>query len=168
MHFHKLRHTRAGGIAEVEAFLNHLLVNRHGSVNTQRITLNALVCVYKRFFGVDSSNIGFTPAKQYRRFLVVYSRKEMRAIISKPKGAYYLQVELMYGTGLRCAEHFSLRVNGIDFGGNNVFVRGSKGNKNRTTILPQDLIPALRTIATTYLEKVNGCTPFTTPVNSIG
>ncbi|WP_444891818.1 tyrosine-type recombinase/integrase [Microbulbifer sp. TRSA001] len=59
----------------------------------------------------------------------------------------------MYGTGLRCAELLSLRVNGIDFGSNNVFVWGGKGNKERTTILPQGLIPDLRTIASYLFEK---------------
>ncbi|WP_444903085.1 integron integrase [Microbulbifer sp. CnH-101-E] len=145
IHFHKLRHPREIGIAEVEAFLNHLSVNRHCSVNTQRIALNALVYLYKRFLGVDTSYIGFSPAKQHRRLPIVYSREEIRAIISKLKGVYCLQVKLMYGTGLRCAELLSLRVKDIDFGSNNVFVRGGKGNKDRTTILPQGLIPDLRT-----------------------
>ncbi|WP_323846979.1 integron integrase [Microbulbifer magnicolonia] len=144
IHFHKLRHPREIGIAEVEAFLNHLSVDCHCSVNTQKIALNALVYLYKRFLGVDTSNIGFTPARQYRRLPVVYSRTEIQAIVSNLKGVHRLLVELMYGSGLRCAELLSLRVKDIDFGSNNVFVRGGKGNKDRTTILPLALIPALQ------------------------
>lgn len=49
----------------------------------------------------------------------------------------------MYGTGLRKAELLSLRVKDIDFGSNNIFVRGGKGNKDRTTMLPQRLKPRL-------------------------
>ncbi|WP_444885929.1 site-specific integrase [Microbulbifer sp. PSTR4-B] len=52
LHFHKLRHPREVGIAEVEAFLNHLSINRHCSVNTQRIALNALVYLYNVFWGL--------------------------------------------------------------------------------------------------------------------
>ena len=52
-------------------------------------------------------------------------------------------VELMYGTGLRSAELLSLRVKDIDFGSNNIFVREGKGGKDRTTMLPQKLIPDL-------------------------
>ncbi|MFA0811034.1 phage integrase N-terminal SAM-like domain-containing protein [Microbulbifer epialgicus] len=153
IHFHKLRHAREVGIAKIEASLSHLPINRHCLVNTQRIALNALVYLYKRFLGVDTSSIGFTPAKQHRRLPIVYSREEIRAIISKLKGVYCLQVELMYDTGLRSADLLSLRVNDIDFGSINVFVRGSKGNKNRTTILPQGLIPNLRTIASYLFER---------------
>lgn len=50
----------------------------------------------------------------------------------------------MYGSGLRKAELLSLRVKDIDFGSNNIFVRGGKGNKDRTTMLPLRLIPALK------------------------
>lgn len=50
----------------------------------------------------------------------------------------------MYGTGVRSAELLSLRVKDIDFGSNNIFVRGGKGNKDRTTMLPQRLVPALK------------------------
>lgn len=144
IHFHKLRHPREMGLVEVEAFLNHLSVDCHCSVNTQRIALNALVYLYKRFLGVDTSNIGFTPARQHRRLPVVYSRDEIRAIVANLNGVHRLMVELMYGAGLRCAELLSLRVKDIDFGSNNVFVRGGKGNKDRTTILPLALIPALQ------------------------
>ncbi|WP_226703200.1 integron integrase [Microbulbifer elongatus] len=154
IHFHKLRHPREIGIAEVESFLNHLSVNCHCSVNTQRIALNALVYLYKRFLGVDTSNIGFTPARQYRRLPVVYSREEITAIVSVLKGSYRLQVQLMYGSGLRCAELLSLRVKDIDFGSNNVFVRGGKGNKDRTTILPHGLIENLKT-QIQYVELIH-------------
>ena len=50
----------------------------------------------------------------------------------------------MYGSGLRKAELLSLRIKDIDFGSNNIFVRGGKGNKDRTTMLPMRLIPALK------------------------
>ncbi|GAB2516662.1 integron integrase [Microbulbifer agarilyticus] len=143
IHYYKLRHPREISLGEVEAFLSYLSVDCNCSVNTQRIALNALVYLYKRFFGVDTSNIGFTPARQHRRLPVVYSREEIKAIVSKLKGVYRLQVELMYGSGLRCAELLSLRVKDIDFGSNNVFVRAGKGNKDRTTILPQGLTSQL-------------------------
>jgi integron integrase len=50
----------------------------------------------------------------------------------------------MYGTGMRSAELLSLRVRDIDFGSNNIFVRSGKGNKDRTTMLPQRLASALK------------------------
>ncbi|MEH6468920.1 MAG: integron integrase [Porticoccus sp.] len=143
IYFHGKKHPKDLGAAEVEAFLNHLAINRNCSPNTQRIALNALVYLYKRFIGLDIGVLQYSPAKTHRRVPVVYSRDEISAILSQLRGVHRLQVELMYGTGLRSAELLSLRIKDIDFGSNNIVVRGGKGNKDRTTMLPMRLIPAL-------------------------
>jgi len=143
IYFHGKQHPKDLGVSEVEAFLNHMTVNRHCSVSTQRIALNALIYLYKRFMGLDIGQLNFSPAKVHVRLPVVYSREEIAAILSHLRGVHRLQVELMYGTGLRSAELLSLRVKDIDFGSNNVYVRSGKGGKDRTTMLPQKLIPDL-------------------------
>ena len=132
------------GAQEIEDFLNHLSVDRSCAVNTQKIALNALVYLYKRFLKVELGTLQFTPARNHRRLPVVYSRDEIANILSHLRGVYRLQVELMYGTGVRKAELLSLRVKDIDFSSNNIFVRGGKGNKDRTTMLPQELVPSLK------------------------
>ncbi|WP_193166216.1 integron integrase [Microbulbifer hainanensis] len=144
IHFYKLRHPAEMGIVEVERFLSQLAVERDCSVNTQRVALNALVYLYKRFLGRDTESLNFNPAQRPRRLPVVYSPAEIKAILAEMDGIYRLQVELMYGSGLRSAELLSLRVKDIDYGSNNIYVRAGKGNKDRTTMLPQVLIPELR------------------------
>jgi len=144
IHFNKLRHPTEMGTEEIERFLSQLSVERDCSVNTQRIALNALVYLYKRFLGRDTESLNFKPARGPRRLPIVYSPAEIKAILAQLEGLYRLQVELMYGTGLRSAELLSLRVKDIDFGSNNIYVRSGKGNKDRTTMLPQGLKPELR------------------------
>lgn len=144
IHFNDLRHPNEMGEADIEGFLSFLASQRFCSVNTQRIALNALVYLYKRFLGKDINLLNFNPAKQHRRLPVVYSREEIKAILDHLQGIHHLQVALMYGSGLRSAELLSLRVKDIDFGSNNIFVRGGKGNKDRTTMLPQGLISSLK------------------------
>lgn len=144
IYFHAKQHPKDLGMAEIETFLNHLSVNRYCSLSTQRIALNALVYLYKRFMGLDIGVLEFSPATGHRRLPVVYSRDEIAAILSNLRGVYRLQVELMYGSGLRSAELLSLRIKDIDFGSNNIFVRSGKGGKDRTTMLPQRLIPTLK------------------------
>jgi integron integrase len=144
INFHKKRHPNEMGAAEVEHFLNHLSIQRFCSANTQRIALNALIYLYRRFLGIALDDLSFTPAKKKPRLPVVYSRSEIAAILCRLEGAYRLQVQLMYGTGLRSAELLSLRIKDVDFGSSNILVRGGKGNKDRSTMLPQALVPALK------------------------
>lgn len=142
--YHNKRHPKDMNMREVESFLGHLSIDRSCSISTQRTALNALVYLYQRFLGVEVGKIEFTLARNHRRLPVVYSREEIANILSHLRGVHRLLVELMYGTGLRKAELLSLRVKDIDFGSNNIFVRGGKGNKDRTTMLPLQLISSLR------------------------
>jgi integron integrase len=144
--FNNKAHPKDLGVLHIEAFLNDLAVHRHCAINTQKIALNALVYLYVRFFGLDlAGQLDFRFARTPKRLPVVYSREEIGAIFSQLKGTPLLMVELLYGTGLRSAELLSLRIKDIDFGSNNIFVRGGKGNKDRATMLPTGLIEKLRT-----------------------
>jgi integron integrase len=153
--FNQKKHPKDLGMLQVEEFLNYLAVHRHCSVNTQKIALNALVYLYKRFFGLEIGNLDFKFAHSPRRLPVVYSREEIATILSHLRGSTKLMIELLYGTGLRSAELLSLRVKDIDFGSNNVFVRGGKGNKDRTTMLPSSLIDKLK-LQITRVEELHG------------
>ncbi len=142
--FHSKQHPKDMGVPEIEAFLTDLGVRRDCSINTQKIALNALVYLYKRFLGVDIEDLNFSGAKIQRRLPVVYSRQEIQLIVATLTDPYQLMVQLMYGTGMRKAELLSLRVKDIDFSSNNIYIRLGKGGKDRTTMLPQGLVQKLR------------------------
>jgi integron integrase len=65
---------------------------------------------------------------------------------------------LLYGSGLRLLECCRLRVQDIDFGGNQIVVRGAKGNKDRATVLPalikQDLARHLDAVREQHVHDV--------------
>ncbi|MDK9706893.1 MAG: tyrosine-type recombinase/integrase [Desulforhopalus sp.] len=68
--------------------------------------------------------------------------------------------KLLYGSGLRLMECIRLRVQDVDFGQDLIFVRGGKGGKDRTTILPKNLeqelqkqIQAVKTLHHKDLEE---------------
>ncbi|KUJ81580.1 integron integrase [Microbulbifer flavimaris] len=142
--FHRKRHPKEMGVPDVENFLTYLSESRDCSVGTQRIVLNALVYLYVRFMGIPLDGLRFTHAKRPQRLPVVYSRAEIASILAYLNGAARLRVQLLYGAGLRSAELLSSRVKDIDFASNNIIVRAGKGNKDRTTMLPQALTGDLR------------------------
>ena len=130
IYFHNKRHPKDLGPQHIKPFLSHFSINRNCSINTQRTALNALVYLYRRFFGIEIGDLDFRLARVHRRLPVVYSREEITAILSHLRGVPRLQVELMYGTGLRKAELLSLRIQDVDFGSKHIFVRGGKGVKS--------------------------------------
>src|SRR5262245_55876479 len=57
---------------------------------------------------------------------------------------------LLYGAGLRLLECARLRVKDVDFGRGQLVVRAGKGDRDRATLLPVTLRPALQS----HLERV--------------
>lgn len=84
-------------------------------------------------------------AKRPKRSPKVLSREQILAVLSTYENyKHKLLIALAYGAGLRVSEVTNLRVKDLNFMGNLVHVRQSKGAKDRFTILPQKLRDSLR------------------------
>ena len=107
------------------------------AASTQNQALSALLFLYREVLGVELPWLDdIVRAKRPARLPVVLTRDEVRAVIERLDGAPRLMACLLYGAGLRVLECCRLRVQDIDFGSNQIVVRGGKGDKDRTTMLP--------------------------------
>ena len=111
------------------------------AASTQNQALNAIVFLYNRVLQQPLEHIdNVICAKRSRRIPVVFTRAEVQALFRHLKQPYLLMSGLMYGSGLRVMEMLRLRFKDIDFKRKAVLVRAGKGNKDRVTILPDNLI----------------------------
>jgi len=142
--FHGLRHPREMGSAEVSAFLASLAVQGRVSASTQNQALAALLFLYGEVLGHQVAWVAnLVRAKNPPRIPVVLTRDEVRAILGRMRGVPQLVARLLYGTGVRLLEGLSLRVKDVDFEMNEITVRRGKGDRDRITMLPASLKPAL-------------------------
>ncbi len=143
--FHGKRHPASMGAPELESFLSYLAVERKVAAATQSQALAAVLFLYKRVLGVDLPWLeNVVRAKKPVRLPVVLAPEEVRAALGQLDGVYRLVASLLYGSGLRLMEAMRLRVKDLNFDYGQVTVRGGKGDKDRVTVLPQGLIPALQ------------------------
>lgn len=142
--FHHLQHPERLGPAEVEAFLSHLSLRRNVSQATQRTALNALVFLYDRFLNQPLGKLSWRGANANKRIPTVFTHHEAMSVITQLPSPYALMARLMYGSGLRISECARLRINDIDFEMGTIVVRDGKGNKDRTTVLPESIRLQLR------------------------
>ena len=122
LRFHRLRHPREMGSAEVNAFLTHLAVEGQVSASTQNQALSALLFLYRELLQRDLDLEGVVRARTRPRLPVVMSVEEVRAVL--------------YGGGLRLMEALRLRVHDLDVQRLQITVRDGKGAKDRRTMLP--------------------------------
>lgn len=143
--FHGKRHPADMGAAEVGAFLTHLAVERQVSASTQNQAKSAILYLYKEVLQVQLPWLDeVVQAKAPKRLPVVLTPSEVRDLLLHMNGTTGLIARLLYGTGMRLLEALRLRVKDVEFARREILIREGKGNKDRVTVLPENLIADLQ------------------------
>ncbi len=139
--FHNKRHPQDMSEIQIREFISHLAVRRHVAASTQNQALCAIIFLYREILHKKIGEIeGLCWAKKASRLPIVFSRKEIKAILANLFGVKWLMINLMYGSRLRLRECLRLRIKDIDFDYKQIVVCSAKGNKDRKTVLPERLI----------------------------
>jgi len=149
--FHGKRHPKDMGAAELTAFLSYLATERRVSASTQNQAKSALLFLYREVLCLELPWLDeVVAAKEGKRLPVVLTQTEVRNLLDAMSGTMGLVTSLLYGTGMRLLEGVRLRVKDVEFTRREIIVREGKGNKDRVTVLPENLILPLRA----HLERV--------------
>jgi integron integrase len=149
--FHKKRHPAQMGADEVTAFLSHLASERKVSASTQNQAKAALLFLYREVLQIDLPWLDeVVAAKASRRLPVVLTQSEVRRLLGATSGTTGLVASLLYGTGMRLLGGLRMRVKDVEFERREIVVCEGKGNKDRVTVLPENVILQLQA----HLAKV--------------
>lgn len=141
--FHRLRHPKDMGKAEIEQFLTHL-ANSGISASTQNQALAAVLFMYREMLSRSFENIRAVRAKGTTHIPTVLTVGEMKRVLCRLHGVYHIIGYLLYGSGMRLGECLQLRVKDIDFEMRTITLRETKSNRDRVTMLPEAVAGALR------------------------
>ena len=128
----------------IRTYLNYLANKMKVSASTQNQALCALLFLYKEVLQLELAfvdNVEY--AKRPQLLPTVLTKQEVAELFEHLDGANWIMAGLLYGAGLRVNECVQLRVMDIDFGYNQIIVRRGKGNKDRRTLIPADLVQPL-------------------------
>ncbi len=142
-HFGSNIHPRDLTAEQVGGFLSHLATVGQVAASTQNQALNALLFLYREVLHLDQPIKGFVRVRRPARLPTVLSQAEMRRLLAAVEAEYELPVQMLYGTGVRLMELLRLRIKDVDVGRGQIMVHGGKGDKDRTTTLPELLQPEL-------------------------
>jgi integron integrase len=120
-------------------FLVWQVDERKVSYATQKQALNALVFFYKAVCGMEEVDLEVRLRKTAPRMPVVLDVAEVLKVLDKIDAKYGLMARIQYGSGLRLMELVRLRVKDVDENRGIITVRCAKGDKDRTTMLPESL-----------------------------
>ena len=135
---------------QLAEFLSHLASVDRVAASTQNQALNALMFLYREVLHVEQAVAEFERVRRPARLPQVLSRNEVNRLLAAVEPAHRLPLQLLYGTGLRLMEGLRLRVKDVDFERNQIIVHGGKGDKDRSTMLPE----SLKTELQAHLDRV--------------
>jgi integron integrase len=143
--FHGLKHPSTLGPAQVSEFLTDLAVRQRIAASTQNQALAALIFLYRDVLQSPLPRVeNIVMARKAQRLPSVLTRPEVQQVLAEVRGTARLVCTLLYGGGLRLMEGLCVRVKDLDLERAVLTVRGGKGGKDRVTVLPRGMVPALR------------------------
>jgi integrase len=104
--YQKRRHPKEMEAAEVVQFPGFLANDRHVSVNTQKLALNALAFLYNTYLELPLGDPGFQHANKPAKLPVVILPQEVGRILAVMNN----RDRLLFGSGLRISECLRLRI----------------------------------------------------------
>lgn len=129
----------------LKKYLTHLAVDRHVGVVSQNQSLYAVRFLYEKVFMMSVPDAKSLRVKENKRIPIVLTKSETQRLLNCVHGdPYHLIAQLLYGAGLRLSEAQRLRIKDVNFENYLLFIRGAKGDKDRTVPLPRMLEKPLR------------------------
>lgn len=129
---------------EIRNYLLRKVDKEKISYSLQNQIINAIKFYYEKVLGLQKKEYWIDrPRKENKLPKVISEQDVLRLIAASGNLKHKCIIALLYSTGLRRSELLNLRLQDIDLDRNQVFVRGGKGKKDRTTLLGLSMKSAL-------------------------
>lgn len=139
---------------QVRNYVLHLVNDQGISRSMQNSVVNAIKFYYEHVLGQKKKEYWIERPRKELRLPVVASKEEIgRLILAAENPKHRLIISLLYASGIRRGELLALRLKDINVDRKQLFVRGGKGNKDRTTLLGGQLVTSIETYLQAYKPR---------------
>ncbi len=154
INFHKDKELHAIDESDIRVFLQNLIQKKVSNSYINQ-AINAIKFYYEVVLGMPNRFYEIERPRKESKLPKVISKEEILTIIDNTNNLKHkCIVQLLYGSGLRRSELLNLKINDIDSKRMLVRVEGSKGNKDRQTLLSKTALNDLRRYYTKYEPQV--------------
>ncbi len=129
----------------IKDFLARLATHGKAAKSTQNQAFSSLLFLCRHVLQIDLKDMEKNlRAKTAKKLPVVLTPIEVKLVLSSVSGTNGLILRLIYSSGMRLSECARLRVKDLDFDQSLIFIRSGKGDKDRSTLLAEQIKSALR------------------------
>jgi len=154
INFHKDKELHAIDESDIRVFLQNPIQKKVSNSYINQ-AINAIKFYYEVVLGMPNRFYEIERPRKESKLPKVISKEEILTIIDNTNNLKHrCIVQLLYGSGLRRSELLNLKINDIDSKRMLVRVEGSKGNKDRQTLLSKTALNDLRRYYAKYEPQV--------------
>lgn len=152
--FHSNKDPEQLGITEIIHFNTGYILRKNLSASYQNQVINAIKLFYRNRFNRFMNLNNIQRPRREKRLPNVLSKQEIKAIIEAPTNLKHrAMLSLTYACGLRRSELLNLTLKDVLSDRNLLFIRQSKGKKDRMVPISDKLINMLRTYYKAHKPK---------------
>ena len=130
---------------EIEAYVYHLKTKYKISDTKQNTTINAIKAYYEHVLGQPREYYDIQRPNRSKSLPNVFSKEEIVKLLASPDNLKHKAILLtIYSGGLRISEAINLRIKDIHSDQGYIFIKDSKGKRDRKTVLSPILLGVLR------------------------
>jgi len=159
---------------EIEGFIYELIKKSKISESYQNQMINAIKAFYEHALKQPREYYDIQRPKKTKSIPNTLSKAEVLKIVQSPNNIKHRAILCtIYGSGLRISELINLRIADVHSKDGYLYIKDSKGKKDRKTILSQQLIILLRAYYKAYkpsywlFEGQSGCQYSTSSIRAI-
>lgn len=136
---------------EIESFVFELIKKNGIGPSMQNQLINAIKAYYEYVLKQDRTIYDIERPKKAKELPNVLSQQDVIKLINSPKNLKHKTILwTIYSAGLRISEAVNLRIEDINSKDGYIFIKDSKGKRDRKTVLSPSLLPLLRLYYKTY------------------
>ena len=152
--FHSNKEPEQLGITEIINFNTGYILRKNLSASYQNQVINAIKLFYRNRFNRFMNLDNIQRPRREKRLPNVLSKQEIKAIIEAPTNLKHrAMLSLTYACGLRRSELLNLTLKDVLSDRNLLFIRQSKGKKDRVVPISDKIIEMLRTYYKAHKPK---------------
>ncbi|TXD83544.1 tyrosine-type recombinase/integrase [Subsaximicrobium wynnwilliamsii] len=139
---------------DVELFIESVFIKRNYSISTQRQFISAMKLFTVFEPSTQIENLELTRPNKSRSLPSVISQQELIRLLQRTTNLKHRAIlALLYSCGLRISELLNLKLTDIDIERRQLFVKNSKGRKDRYVGLAESFLPLLSNYLMSYRPK---------------
>jgi site-specific recombinase XerD len=137
--------------ADIESFVFELIKKNGIGESMQNQLINAIKAYYEHVLKCPRAFYDIERPKKATPLPNILSEQEVIRLINSPKNLKHKAILwTIYSGGLRISEVVNLRIEDINSKDGYIFIKDSKGKRDRKTVLSPSLLPLLRQYYKTY------------------